>query len=850
MQDEYSSGVVISYDDKAGYGYISPDDGDIQGEKLLVHRKSIRDSGSLLSSGDRVVFKVSSVPRGLLAIDVHDELKEVLLDTGLSSGRIVALKQDRKFGFIEDSVDGRIFFHFSQIIDTSKPLVVGGQVNFQKQVTERGLQAFQITLESNVNTSKLSAEMTKLDYLAQAILARDSKRFDDAVKLYERGMINSPSVQLVTSYAAMEKNRNRRAEALKVYEAGLKAFPFNIKLLEDIGLLYSAAGNFKSAIGFLRKGLELSKETGQGSDRRFLLGIARIYIKRDSNRDDLIEALRYYEMARVAFESSIHGKTAFPRDDLLSMGLAKIRLQHHRGELAYDFINNAGFRIVRASLFEQKTVGSDFVIEPLAPEILEGYGISGNLLLRCMFKSEISRSDIESIDEVIREWGTGGLIDEQVVLLLVSSLPEHVERLLYQRLEDRKRTVPAIVPITQSQIERAKDKSTALREVLDRWLFRRDLFAQNFPVSGRRFFGREKPLSEIRDAISNGIAAGIFGLRKVGKTSLLKEIERRAHEGGDIVVYMDLLRVPSDINDTRWLYWKLGSELYKRANRSEFKGVQWRLGGHYSDYLDIPPDFPVATAFDSDLSKILDVIRKSQLNPRPKVVVMLDEIERIIPNSSGKEGFDGFFNFFSYIRGVAQESGDFVPIVTGANAAIAEAAQFAGKDNPVFNFFKEIYLPLLRYQESFQMINTLGRGMGVRFSSDVVERIHALTGGHPFFSRQFCSFICERHSNRPLSVSIEMIDELINPYLDSAGRDFREIVERFSRDYPEELNVCMEVAKAGGEINLSELQHDTAKALSIRHLVGYQIVSVTDNTISLTMEFMLRWLRNGEMSRG
>ena len=88
---------------------------------------------------------------------------------------------------------------------------------------------------------------------------------------------------------------------------------------------------------------------------------------------------------------------------------------------------------------------------------------------------------------------------------------------------------------------------------------------------------------------------------------------------------------------------------------------------------------------------------------------MLDEIERLLPNTAGKEGFKGFFDFFSYIRGVAQESSDFVPIVTGANAAIAEAAQFSGRDNPVFNFFREIYLPLLKSGGSCVVIPCLTR---------------------------------------------------------------------------------------------------------------------------------------------
>lgn len=851
VKNDYQSGSVDQYDDRMGYGYITPDEPDSEGERLLVHRRSLRIPGVPLSPGDRVIFKSEVVPRGLLAADVHFELVDPDSDE-VFQGTISTVQFDRGFGFITDDNDDRVFFHFAQLADPDQPPPVGTAVSFKKQRTDRGMQAFRVApLDTPIPSAASewipNAAPLKENYLAQAILARDNKRLDEAAKLYEKGLAESPSVQLITSYASMEKNRNRRTDAIRVYEQGLRVFPNNIKLFEDAGLLAASMGEFKKALDLLSRGLELSQNTAQGGDRIFLLAIARIHARRDSGRADLEEAWKYYNLAKDAFASSRHGKAAFPRDDLLVMDIVSIRLQHYRGGLAYEFLNKAGFRPIRAALFEKKTVGADFVVEPKNVDLLEGYGISGNILLRCLFKSDISRADIDDIDEVVREWGAGGLVDEQVVLLLVASLPEGVERLMFQRLEDRKRTVPAIVPITQSQIETAGQAGNLLREVLDRWLYRRDLFAQNFPVSGRRFFGRERSLAEIRDAIANGTAAGIFGLRKVGKTSLLKEIERRANEGGDIAIYIDLLRIPADITDTRWLYWKLGSELVKRTTiRQEFRGIRWRLGNEYNDYLDIPDSYPVATAFDSDLSRTLDVIRRSPLNPRPKVIVMLDEIERLLPNTAGKDGFKGFFDFFSYIRGVAQESSDFVPIVTGANAAIAEAAQFSGKDNPVFNFFREIYLPLLKSGESIQMVQTLGKGMGVRFSTEVALRIHNLTGGHPFFIRQLCSFLCARYPERPLTITVKKIDELIDAYLEIAGRDFSEIVERFSRDYPDELDVCLEIAR-GDDTRLHQLTHKLPKTLSLRHLVGYQIVAIAENRASLTMELMQRWLQSGRV---
>ena len=264
-------------------------------------------------------------------------------------------------------------------------------------------------------------------------------------------------------------------------------------------------------------------------------------------------------------------------------------------------------------------------------------------MVRCVFKSEVDLQDLEDLDSNIARWSRRGFADDQLALIIVASLPQELQRLLSQRIEDRRRLFPAIVPIQQSEIETAQGPMIALRASLDRWLYRRDLFAINSPVDGRRFFGRDRPLSELRDSIATSIPTGIFGLRKVGKTSLLKETQRRCLELGDVVLYLDLSRVPSDVSDCRWIYWKLGADLREHAGRLPLQSIRWRLGGEFQDFLDIPQSFPVATAFDSDLTRLLQLIRRSSLSPRPKVVLLLDEIERLLPTRLGKAGFEGFF---------------------------------------------------------------------------------------------------------------------------------------------------------------------------------------------------------------
>jgi hypothetical protein len=70
-------------------------------------------------------------------------------------------------------------------------------------------------------------------------------------------------------------------------------------------------------------------------------------------------------------------------------------------------------------------------------------------------------------------------------------------------------------------------------------------FEYGSPVIGDRFFGRDRELAFIRDRLLRGTSVSLVGLRRIGKTSLLKQvIERRVELLGEsqtwVLVYLDL----------------------------------------------------------------------------------------------------------------------------------------------------------------------------------------------------------------------------------------------------------------------------------------------------------------------
>ena len=64
---EYLQGTVKWFNDKKGYGFISPD----EGEDVFVHHSAIQGHGfKTLTEGERVEFTVEQGKKGLAAANV------------------------------------------------------------------------------------------------------------------------------------------------------------------------------------------------------------------------------------------------------------------------------------------------------------------------------------------------------------------------------------------------------------------------------------------------------------------------------------------------------------------------------------------------------------------------------------------------------------------------------------------------------------------------------------------------------------------------------------------------------------------------------------------------------------
>jgi len=246
------------------------------------------------------------------------------------------------------------------------------------------------------------------------------------------------------------------------------------------------------------------------------------------------------------------------------------------------------------------------------------------------------------------------------------------------------------------------------------------------PVTGSRFFGREQEISRIIANPDSNHA--ILGIRRIGKTSLLRETERilKEREEGDRVVYLECSDLLSNDDYIR--------EVVRKLNPRELPRL------HMQKYVFFFPNFL------ERMSKVL----------KGKIIFLLDEVDNLVIMQRGD------WELFRMLR-ASSNKGACQYILAGFREAMQEQYML---DSPFYNFAQEIRLSEFSRQQARELIVTPMENLRVRIRNEeeVVTRIFEETAGHPNLIQYYCLILLRRldmTGEREISV-----DSLIDVYSD------------------------------------------------------------------------------------
>jgi len=307
---------------------------------------------------------------------------------------------------------------------------------------------------------------------------------------------------------------------------------------------------------------------------------------------------------------------------------------------------------------------------------------------------------LESLEDVMRERS----LTRQIVLVFLDGDSQP----LLKQLASLTYNLVVIGAEEQERILQSRRPSGELLDLISVQISISNLapYETRAPVTGSRFFGREYEISRI---ISNpDTNHAILGIRRIGKTSLLREVERILTETEDPahLVYLEC----SDLLGTE----DYVREVVRKLNPKELPRL------HMQKYVFFFPDF-------------LERMARAHKN---KIIFLLDEVDNLVIEQRGD------WELFRMLRASANK-GACQYIIAGFREAMREQYML---DSPFYNFAQEIRLNEFTRRQAYELIVTPMENLRVHIKNrdEVVGRIYEETAGQPNLIQYYCMILLRR----------------------------------------------------------------------------------------------------------
>lgn len=406
---------------------------------------------------------------------------------------------------------------------------------------------------------------------------------------------------------------------------------------------------------------------------------------------------------------------------------------------------------------------------------------------------------------------------ERICSILISkdtNIEVEIRKILRESQESQ-----VIVPISYKDFLKSGDPNF-LKNKFRTNFYERDLFDFTSPLKkDLYFFGRTDLINKIGNRHFSHENSGVFGLRRSGKTSLIFAVQRQMERVGSPSIFIPCDNV--SFQQRRWnecLYYVLEQLVDKYKTKSKLKGILSPLDAYTEK------DAPIM--FRKDLLKIYE-----KLGKKP-ILLVFDEIERITFNTATvkhwQEGLDFIF-FWGTLKSIFNELDEvFSYMIVGTNPTCIESPKIQGKDNPIFQSVSIEYLERFDVSQTREMIEKLGKFLGLDFDDVVYSRLVEDYGGHPFLMRQVCSLIYQTIKGKiPITVDRPMYMKAKEKFEQDKATSYMGMILEVLTEFCKDEYTMLKYLALGDTDFFNSLAKDSPQYVA--HLVGYGIISRNQN---------------------
>lgn len=490
--------------------------------------------------------------------------------------------------------------------------------------------------------------------------------------------------------------------------------------------------------------------------------------------------------------------------------VSEVRLQHltkypKEEEILRPFLN--GFDVTWAQ--RRRAYNAALSVYFLKPEpfMEDSYGFSREVLMVYSPFGRMEPRAIQAAESFLVTLPAFGRVESLNYFLISddSSIQEWTHSYTSQNPEAR-----IIVPFNADELRKHKGDSYYIRNIINKYLYGRDLFDYRLPIEkDYYFFGRKEVVASFYEAIIKNENKGLFGLRKTGKTSILYKLERQVKASSAGLFLIFDCKSPS-IRMLRW------NQLFEKICEDISQAMGIKIEGGFDE-------IEVADTFARLVAKSAG---------KERIILVFDEIEYISPIAVMDLHWKmDFIKFWQTFWAVQSRYRNICTIIVGVNPYPLEIDTIDGIQNPLFGIVPPVYLQGLVFDDMKMMVRTLGKRMGLRFDQNSLEYIYARYGGHPLLTRLACS-ILNTNTNfiketKPIDITYDKLKQYEKGLDATLLFYYRHVVSELKQFYPDEYEM-LELLASGQKRKFAE---ESKHPEHIKHLLDYGLLSYDGNNM-------------------
>ena len=359
------------------------------------------------------------------------------------------------------------------------------------------------------------------------------------------------------------------------------------------------------------------------------------------------------------------------------------------------------------------------------------------------------------------------------------------------------------------------------------------------------FTDREEEVRELTADLRNGQDVLVFAPRRYGKSSLVLRAAQDAVRNGTLVGYCDLMKTPTKERFAaalaKTIYEDLASPVDQAVERAAglFRGLRVR------PTIEVDPeDASLRFTFDAvrrpadindTIEKLLELPGSLAAERERRVAMVFDEFQEVVRLDE---------SFPNLMRAVFQTQPEVGHVYLGSKRHVLERI-FSDKNEPFWRSAKRVEIGPIAPEKFGTFVQERFSDTDKRITEEALERLLAVTGGHPYATQELAYFLWELVPTGHFA-HLADVETALEKVLRSEHNHFAKLWDDATHN--ERLVLLALAAEPSGRLFSEEyrgrngLPAATNVQRAVGSLVREDVVGKTDGRYALIEPFLREWL--------